>query len=271
MLPDGWLSTRTGRNLLGEEVRQVRRALDSIFGDQLVQIGVWGDPALFSRLARTRRAAVVAEHIGTGADLISALDCLAITSDCVDAVFLPHTLERTADPHALLREVDRILRPDGHVVVLGFNPFGWWGLRHALSRETFPPGAHRLISDGRLCDWLRLLDFKVHHEAFYHFVPPIIRRAPLRLRLDAQDGSVDAASSPVPVVAPVTRRRPRPSLLGAQVRARLSPVLTWSGFASCYILVARKEQFVVTPIRLAWKRRARLVGSLVNPTIRNAA
>ena len=137
----GWLTTLTGRNLLREEVRQVRRALDSIFGDQFLQIGAWGDAALFRRLARTRRAAVITEAPMPGSDAVSAADAMAIASDSIDAVLLPHTLELADDPHAVLREVDRILRPDGNIVALGFNPWGWWGLRHTVSRQGFPPGA----------------------------------------------------------------------------------------------------------------------------------
>ena len=129
------MNTLTGRNLLREEVRQVRRALDGIFGDQFVQIGAWGDAGLFRRLARTRRAAVITRATVPGSDAVSAADAMAIASDSIDAVLLPHTLELADDPHAVLREVDRILRPDGNLVVLGFNPWGWWGLRHTLSRQ----------------------------------------------------------------------------------------------------------------------------------------
>ena len=76
--PPEWLNTLTGRNLLREEVRQVRRALDSIFGDQFVQIGAWGDAGLFRRLARTRRAAVITETALPGSDAVSAAAALAI-------------------------------------------------------------------------------------------------------------------------------------------------------------------------------------------------
>jgi SAM-dependent methyltransferase len=247
------LNTLTGRNLLREEVRQVRRALDGIFGDQLVQIGAGGDAGLFRRLARTRRATVVAAAPAPGVDAVSGTGSLSIASDSIDAVLLPHTLELADDPHALLREVDRILRPDGNLVVLGFNPWGWWGLRHMVSRQGFPPGAERLISDGRLCDWLRLLEFRVNHSAFYYFVPPFIRGAPPR------HGRVAREESTVP---PGHASRPFPGLgLFRRVPA----------FAGCYVLVARKHMVTLTPIRLAWRRRARLVGGLVNPTTRNAA
>jgi hypothetical protein len=45
----------------------------------------------------------------------------------------------------------------------------------------------------------------------------------------------------------------------------------WPPFAGCYLLLARKQLYTVTPIRPVWKRRRQLVGGLVNPTTRNAA
>jgi SAM-dependent methyltransferase len=260
-----WLNTLTGRNLLREEVRQVRRALESIFGDQLIQIGGWGDANLFRRLARTRRAAVITPAPVGGADAVSAPDALAIATDSIDAVLLPHTLELADDPHAVLREVDRVLRPDGNLVVLGFNPWGWWGLRHAVSRQGFPPGAQRMISDGRLCDWLRLLEFRIHHSSFYYFVPPLIRGAPPRHGRPARqdDGQAEATGR---LVVPGAAERMSGRLVRSLGVFRHVPV-----FAGCYILVARKQAFVVTPIRLAWRRRTALVGGLVNPTTRSAA
>jgi SAM-dependent methyltransferase len=263
---ESWLNTTTGRNLLREEVRQVRKSLESVFGDQFVQLGVWGDAGLFRRLARTRRAAVVAATPSDGVDFVSALECAAIASESIDAVLLPHTLELALDPHAVLREVDRMLRSDGQLIVLGFNPWGWWGWRHRLSRQGFPPGSARLISDGRLSDWLRLLDFRVHHAAFYYFVPPLIR-GDVRYRRAAQrpDDTPPAAQSPA-ARAPGGRLwlSSGAAAAGALVR-RIRPL------AAAYVLVARRQTHAVTPIRLAWRRRTRVVAALVNPTTRSAA
>ncbi len=260
-----WLETATGRNLLREEVRQVRKALESVFGDHFVQVGVWGDPSLFRRLARTRRAVVMAAAPTAGADLVSALETAAIASDSIDAVLLPHTLELSLDPHAVLREVDRILRPDGQLVVLGFHPWGLWGWRHRLSSQGFPPGTARLISDGRLSDWLRLLDFRVHHSAFYYFVPPLIRG-------DARTRRGVGRHDEVAPIPPAAGYRPAArsgwaaaSAAGTGLVRRIRPL------AAAYVLVARRQTHGVTPIRLAWRRRTRVVGALVNPTPRNVA
>lgn len=247
-----WLETGTGTALLREESRQVAGAFENIFGDQFLQIGAWGDPALFRRYARTRRYAVVAAKRGPGVDFVSAPEDLAVATDSIDAVFLPHILESTEDPHAVLREVDRILRPDGHVVIAGFNAWGWWGVRHYLSGRRFPSGSRRLISEYRLRDWLHLLDYFVEPARFHHIAAPIYRLF----------GPAD-----VPVDDGASRSSPD----GREWRESPARFRRWNPLASCYLLVARKEVFTVTPIRPAFRRRPQLVGSLVNPTTRNVA
>lgn len=247
-----WLETGTGTALLREESRQVAGAFENIFGDQFLQIGSWGDPALFRRYARTRRYAVVAARHGPGVDFVSAPEDLAVATDSIDAVFLPHSLETTEDPHAVLREVDRILRPDGHVVVAGFNAWGWWGVRHYLSGRRFPAGALRLVSEYRLRDWLHLLDYYVEPARFHHLTAPIYRAFG-----PAEPSSDESAGQSNPD--------------GQEWRQPPARLRRWNPLASCYLLVARKEVFTVTPIRPAFRRRTQLVGSLVNPTTRNAA
>ena len=88
----------------------------------------------------------------------------------LDLVVLPHTLELARDPHLTLREVERVLVPEGRVVICGFNPASLWGLRQRLGRAA--PAARRrqarcscpageFIGYWRLRDWLRLLSFEV--------------------------------------------------------------------------------------------------------------
>lgn len=245
-----WLETGTGTALLREESRQVAAAFESIFGDHFLQIGSWGDPALFRRYARTRRYAVVAGKRGPGVDFVSAPEDLAVATDSIDAVFLPHILESTEDPHAVLREVDRILRPDGHVVISGFNAWGWWGVRHYLSGRRFPGGAQRLVSEYRLRDWLHLLDYFVEPARFHHMAAPLYRTF----------GPADP-----PAGEGATRTSPD----GPDSRESPPRFWRWNPLASCYLLVARKEVFTVTPIRPVFRRRPQLVGSLVNPSTRN--
>lgn len=255
-----WLATGSGRALLAEEARQVAIALESVFGDQFLQIGQWGPAGLFTRYARTRRRAILAASPGPGVDCVSALDDLAVASDSVDAVLLPHVLETADDPYGILRDVDRILRPDGHVVVLGFNALGWWGARHYLSRHRFPSGVQRMLSEHRLRDWLRLLSYSVQPAVFYHYEPPLLGPAPYdQTRREDSEAEGPAPTGDARALPPSAAGR----FLHRITRAKI--------FAGGYLLVARKEVLTLTPIRPVFRRRTRLVGGLVNPTTRNAA
>ena len=230
-----WLETALGRRCLANEQRLVQQALDRVFGEQLLQIGSWGDGESFLRYARTQHESLVGlRPEDRGADFIAAAQELPVATDAIDAVLLPHTLELTRSPHALLREVDRVLRADGHLIVLGFVPSGPWGLRHLLARDGYPPGHRRMIRERRLRDWLALLSFEVESVTPYCHTLPFER----------------------------IRR------LGALPRERWAE--RWLPFlAGSYMLSAQKRVQGMTPIRPGWKRpRLRAVGGLVEPTTR---
>lgn len=104
----------------------------------------------------------------------------------LDLVVLPHTLELSANPHQVLREVERVLVPEGRVVITGFNPASWWGLRQGRGRlmgrlgvsalgasSLYLPDAGDFIGSWRLRDWLRLLAFELETERFGCYRPPV--------------------------------------------------------------------------------------------------
>ena len=106
---------------------------------------------------------------------------LPFPESSLDLVVLPHTLELGIDPHSTLREVARVLVPDGRVVISGFNPASLWGLRqqrgHFYQRfgyeGLFLPDAGEYIGYWRLRDWLRLLDFEVESAQFGCYRPAL--------------------------------------------------------------------------------------------------
>jgi len=229
-----WLASPLGQRLYQLECRLVGDAIAEVFGWQLLQVGIWGDESRLIAEARTQRKSVLARQRGATVEIHSRADALPIASDSVDAVLLPHTLEYEPEPHDILREVQRILAGEGHVIVLGFRPFSTWGMRHAWSRRGFPPGVERLISEWRLRDWLKLLGFEVVDARRYLFTPPWGPAAP------------------------------RGQHLFESVGERMWPLL-----AGAYLLKARKRVYCKTPIRLTWRKRARVVGGLLEPTRRD--
>jgi len=232
--PGTWLDTPLGQRLYGLECKLVGEAIAQVFGWQMLQIGIWGEEARLIAEARTQRKTVLARHLGPSVAVHSRADALPIASDSVDAVLLPHTLEQDPEPHDILREVERILAGEGHVIVLGFRPFSSWGLRHAASQQGFPPGVQRLISERRLRDWLKLLGFEVVDARRYLFTLPWGTANPRGQRFLENTGET-----------------------------------FWPLLAGAYMLKARKRVYCKTPIRLSWRARARVVGGLLEPTRRN--
>ena len=106
-------------------------------------------------------------------DVLCDLCELPFAANSIDLVVMPHILEFHDDPHQILREVERVLIPDGQLVITGFNPLSLWGLRQRLtqSKNEFPANGH-YISVLRLKDWLQLLSFEVDRGNFGCYAPP---------------------------------------------------------------------------------------------------
>ena len=133
-----WLATPLGQRLYQLECKLVGEAVAQVFGWQLLQIGIWGEDARLIADARTQRKSVLARQHGATVAVHSRADALPIASDSVDAVLLPHTLEYEPEPHDILREVERILPGEGHVIVLGFRPISWGADLTASQRRGCP-------------------------------------------------------------------------------------------------------------------------------------
>jgi len=233
-----WLETPFGQALLAQEARVIEEAFDGIFGEQCLQLGLWGEPNAFLRFARTQRSTCIADWPNiTGKarpGVVGHLHRLPVATDSVDAVLLPHTLDYSDDrAHAILREVDRVLRPHGHLVVLGCKPGGLWGLRRLIPGAGLPPAVDHLISDRQLSDWLQLLDMRIHGVTRYFF----------RWPLPGNKG-------------------PTNQLWESRGRR------FWPELAACYMLTAQKRVFTLTPMKKPWRARPKVVGGIVEPTTR---
>jgi SAM-dependent methyltransferase len=100
---------------------------------------------------------------------------LPFATQSLDLVVLPHVLEFAAEPHQVLREVERVLIPEGQVIICGFNPVSLWGVRQAMARlagSDFLPKNDEFIGLPRLKDWLKLLNMGVNRSQFGCYAPP---------------------------------------------------------------------------------------------------
>jgi SAM-dependent methyltransferase len=193
-----WLATPPGRYLLAWEQQCMDQAVPDLFGFHALQLGLPELDALRTNRMPHRWHASDEPSDAHGAhtaprmavvDLHCESDALPFANACLDLVVLPHALELANDPHRTLREVERVLVPEGRVVILGFNPLSLWGLRQRLGRwrrrlgsrgPLFLPQAGEPIGYWRMRDWLRLLSFEVEAGRFGCFAPPLRRYRWLR-------------------------------------------------------------------------------------------
>lgn len=154
---DDWLETPLGRYVIGREQAIFDRALPDLFGFYALQMGVAGAPLLQSSRV-THRFTMAWD---TDAGLLAEPDQLPFAENQFDVIVMPHTLEFQALPHEVLREVFRVLRPEGRLLMTGFNPYSAFGIKRYFGRERAGPWRGEFISFSRAKDWLTLLGFDI--------------------------------------------------------------------------------------------------------------
>ena len=181
-----WLQSPPGQYVLGWEQQCFNQIVADVFGFHALQIGLPQMNALSENRMplhalllhshdNPEYAARFSWHLieGSSAELPFA-------NESLDLVVLPHVLEFAADPHQVLREVDRVLRPEGRLVISGFNPASLWGARQYLSRlfgNPYLPRDGQFIGLIRIKDWLQLLNYSLDRGHFGCYKFPFHRDA----------------------------------------------------------------------------------------------
>lgn len=179
-----WLASPAGQYLLRWEEVQLAHAVANVFGYYAVQLGTPELDALSaSRMPhriRVKTGVAAAEELGWQPDLrVADFQELPFDTHVIDLVVLAHQLEHCDDPYRLLREVDRVLRPDGHLIVAGFNPWSLWGVRQSMPGwllRPFVPACGRWMAASQLRDWMRLLNFEPEATVHGCYAWPFRRR-----------------------------------------------------------------------------------------------
>lgn len=242
-----WANQAPGEWFQEQERAQLEQVLPTLFGYHLLQVGDFYPRSCLqaSRIPHRMLMDQVLlspdkEKTDTtqgGSPLKGDPEALPVATDSLDVVLLPHTLEFTHNPHQVLREADRVLIPEGHVVILGFNPWSvWMCWRLVLGWRGRAPWCGRFISQTRVRDWLQLLGFDITHAEHFFFRPPLARVGIMRhLRFLERLGK-----------------------------------RWWPIFGAGYIVVAKKRVVTLTPIRPRWQARRRLAAADVMGSSRTA-
>lgn len=234
-----WFGRPLGSYIRERERQILDGILPDLFGYHFMQIGTLFDDSILESTRIGHRIVVQLEEEGgiqSDADMLCASDFLPIASDTMDVVVLPHVLEYSQNPHKLLREIERILIGEGHLVITGFNPWSLCGIwRLLLAWRDEPPWSGHFFSYARIKDWFSLLDFElVRIDRFFY----------------------------------------RPPLMNMKLMDKLSFLeklgnYCWSVFGGVYIIVGRKRVVPLTPVKLIWHNRRRMIESgIAEPTAR---
>ncbi len=172
-----WFSTRLGKRLLAAQQQALRKLLPRCFGHYALQQSPVDLALEFSAVACCYQLISddsAFSHLPTSAVMVD-MQSLPFESASINVILLHHTLDTHEHPHQLLREIERVLAPGGRLVIVGFNPWSFWGVVGRTLQGLKPwlsadcqrkwhqhlPWDNRFLSAMRLKDWLQLLNFDV--------------------------------------------------------------------------------------------------------------
>lgn len=218
-----WFDTELGLELIEHERSLAEQVLPTLFGYHLLQIGYDCRQTLFQASPVSRKFMLI-PSMQLGADQATILaehEELPVLSNEIDVVILHHALDFAANPHQVLREASRVLRPGGHLICFSFNPSSYWGLRRMYKKQSAPIWSGHFVRLGRLHDWLSLLEMTELKTA--------------------------STCHHLPMKSPKWRRR----LRWFEMLSQRMPM--HSGAAM--MVMARKDVVGMTPIKPEWRRR----------------
>ncbi len=219
---DLWLTQFLGHSVLETEKNFLLSCLATFFGKHGLLIGVPHQNELL-KTSVTAHQVVLTPLISKTRQIKtieSDFEELPIASGSVDLVLLPHTLEYLPNPRQLVAEACRIVKPEGHLIILGFNPLSLWGLKRIFSKKKAAPWSSHFIQASNIKKWLELADFElIKHETLL-FRPPLNRHG-------------------------IYRRLKFLEWLGKKCY--------WP-FGGVYVLIAKAKVIPLKPIRLSWQQ-----------------
>lgn len=163
-----WFASEQGGYVLTREQAYFDRTVADIFGFNAVQM--CAPEQDFLRNSRIPLRFNAGNQPGNDVRLVC--NELPFDSGSLDLVLLPHVLEFAEHPHQIIREVERVLMPEGSLIISGFNPYSLWGLHRAAARKKGYPWCGQFITLQRMKDWLALLGFEVVGGRFAAYAPP---------------------------------------------------------------------------------------------------
>jgi len=174
---DSYYGRENGDYLLSKLKRNIDRSLETAFGYHLLQLGVTGHHPLFHSSNINHRI-YSAERADEQVSLVASNGELPLESDSIDVLIAHHSLEFEEDPHQALREMQRVLAPQGHLIIVGFNRYSLFGIASYVKGRLRQSGwqHHEPVNPHRAADWLSLLGCEVQACSHLYALPPLVNK-----------------------------------------------------------------------------------------------
>jgi len=214
--PQEWFKSPLGQYLLNLEYGYINPVVMDTFGFYAIQMGNF-DIDFLDHSRIPNKFSLNSNH----ADLMASNEALPFEEASVDLLIAPHILEQMAEPYELLKEIHRVLMPEGRLIISGFNPMSLWGIKRLLSFDIDYPWNTKFIPLSKIKEWLPIIGLEMVEGKMGCYVPPIQQSSWLK-KLHSMEKLGD----------------------------RWWPML--GGF---YFLVIQKRVHGMTPIRPLWKKK----------------
>lgn len=174
LLLNKWFQSPLGKQLIVEQTECIQSIMKSKFGRHLIQFDSGYYQPIIEKPPVGCMSILSLESNRAACPVIQGEpEKLPFCPDSVDHILLHHTLDYCEDPYQVLRESQQALCAGGYLIVVGFNPASWWGIRKLFSFGSKSiPWLGRFLSVNRVEDWLNVLDLEVQeHYSLIHSLP----------------------------------------------------------------------------------------------------
>lgn len=219
---EDFYQSKFGRTLYERETLELSKQLSDCFGYFLVQLGgVQNLSCLESSPIAYHFRCTEEPNFSTHAHFHGDFDGLPLLPKSIDMIFMPHTLEISQSPDAVIQEASTALIPEGLMIIIGFNPLSLFGLAKLIKGDILKkhPLNIKLIRIGRLRRWLEEANCDIDELRTFYFMPP---------EEEPKEGKMKEIFE----------------ILGKSA---------WSSSGGCYIVVARKRIANFTPVKERWR------------------
>ncbi|MCW8832511.1 MAG: methyltransferase domain-containing protein [Colwellia sp.] len=168
--PQSWQELPNGSTVLSAIEESLKPWWQKFFGYHLLKVGALShgvdtnDSLIKHQVTCCLSTSCAKQNISNSPStcIVGELDDLPLLEHSVDVCLLSHALEFSLDPHHVIREANRVLIPNGYLIVTGFNPISLAGLNRAIPyRRKKTPWNEHFFSPMRVKDWLHLMGYEI--------------------------------------------------------------------------------------------------------------